>query len=171
MDARLRVSVIPSPRTWELGVERILWECARTSWVGPLPSSQEASALLLRPTFFSLFSPHSTPPSRSLVVSHGLKGRGCGHRSLSYLPLFPHRILAPQRLHPFAPSSLPCECWVPRGSTASWARAGAIAHPRACPCSWLRSLPLAWPQCPGACCPPLATARGAFWPRILGAGE
>ncbi|XP_078229032.1 phospholipid scramblase 3 isoform X4 [Callithrix jacchus] len=86
------------------------------------------------------------------------------------IPTFSHgRLLAPQRLRPFAPTSLPCDHWVPRAGATSWARAGASARPGTCPSSRLCPLPLARPRGLGICCPLLASARGAFWPRIPGA--
>lgn len=68
-----RGSPLCPPRTWELGVECILRECARTGWVGPLPSSQAATALLPRPIFLNLFPSHFP---RSLAVACGLRGKG-----------------------------------------------------------------------------------------------
>uniref|UniRef100_A0A8D1K5P5 Phospholipid scramblase n=1 Tax=Sus scrofa TaxID=9823 RepID=A0A8D1K5P5_PIG len=83
-------------------------------------------------------------------------------------PVSHGRLHTPQGLRPFAPTSLPCDRWVPGAGAASWARAqpGASACPRACPSARLCSLPLARPWGPGASCPLLASARGAFRPRI-----
>lgn len=139
-------------------------------WAPPFLSG--AAALLPNPIFFSLFSPRFP---RSLEVPQGLRGKRRRSQVSLMDPCPPYRILAPRRLRPFAPSSLPGGRWVPGAGAASRARTGAGARPRACPRARLRSLPLARPQCPGPCGrasrPPLAAARGAFWPRILGAGE
>lgn len=76
------------------------------------------------------------------------------------------RLLAPQRLCPCAPAPLPGDSWVSGARTASWTSAGPSACPGARPRARLRSLPLARPRGPGVSCSLLASARGAFWPRI-----